>query len=99
MTQSEVRELKKVIEHCELKHACFGHIFREEPVPAMIEGDVTEFIRKRTRLYRNSWILPTLRKLVAKYDRPSKKQTREFLKFQRQAGEALARTVVERQQS
>lgn len=39
-------------------------------------GDVSEFIRSRTRLYRETWIIPALNRLIDKEEQAKTKRKR-----------------------
>lgn len=60
-----VAELRRLVAY---ESAAFGYIGgspADDPLPKT-EKEVTDFIRRRTRLYVGSWILPLLEKLEGK---------------------------------
>jgi hypothetical protein len=63
---SELRELEDVLRHATLNTSSFGHIGTmadgaDFPVD---EREVDAFIRERTRIYRRSWILSPLLRVI-----------------------------------
>lgn len=55
-------ELRRVIK---MENASFGRIFeyKDDPLPKT-EAEVTEFIKRRTHIYFNSWALPIVNQLL-----------------------------------
>jgi hypothetical protein len=72
MTKGEVRKLREVRKL--LGDGFDGSDFSkfwsdgDSPLPTS-EDDVNQFIEQRTKLWRESWILPVLDELIAKYSR------------------------------
>jgi len=60
------RLLKEVRERIKMKKASFGRVSEldDDPLPKS-EKEVTEFIRRRTRLYMETWVLPVIDQLIA----------------------------------
>jgi len=67
MTKTELHVLKAVRDAATLERASFSRFSTDEPLPTS-EAEVTDFIRKRTQLYRETWIIPKLDALIAKYE-------------------------------
>lgn len=65
MTKAELKALKKLRKRANFETAGFGNC--AEALPIQVR-DVTEFIKERTRVYRDSWVLPIIDALIAKYD-------------------------------
>jgi hypothetical protein len=61
-----VRELRRLLTMGD-NAASFGHIFadKDDPLPTS-EREVTPFIERRTRLWRQSWVFPLLDELEGK---------------------------------
>jgi hypothetical protein len=59
-TKEVAKQIRAAIAAAKLERAEFGSVHKSEDVPAMKEKDVTAFIRERTRLYRESWIVGPL---------------------------------------
>jgi len=66
LNKVEVRALKEVRERIKMKKASFGRVSEldDDPLPKS-EKEVTEFIRRRTRLYMETWVLPVIDQLIA----------------------------------
>lgn len=58
-----LRLLSEAIESAKLTNADFGSLGRANQLPTQ-ERQVTKFIRERTRLYRESWIVSPLATIV-----------------------------------
>jgi hypothetical protein len=67
LTNQDVLDLKEALDAAKLTRASFSNLFPDDPLPTS-EKEVTEFIRRRTRLYRETWVIPTMRRLLAKID-------------------------------
>lgn len=63
MKQSKLDRLKELRDYCNFKNADFGY-FGDEVI-----GRCSEFIRDRTRIYRDTWILPVIDELIAEEER------------------------------
>lgn len=63
-------KLHKLRGYCEMDKAEFsnGYRFEDDPLPAK-ESDATAFIVNRTRLYRETWILPIIDELIEATER------------------------------
>ena len=63
--------LREAVEHAEMEHADFGSFWvqgeKELPLPTT-DKQVTPFIRQRTRVYRDSWLIRPLRAAIAKIE-------------------------------
>jgi len=55
-------ELRRLLSVAEMKHTDFGRIGSPEENP-------TEFIRERTRLWRESWLIDPLEYLIKRYEK------------------------------
>ena len=60
---SRLRELRRTLE---MGDAAFGSIWQATPVKPLTEGEVTEFIRERTDLWRRTWVFPLIDHLIRK---------------------------------
>ena len=61
MEENLIEKLEGALKSANMKMAEFGHIFLETeedllPYPTT-EEEVTAFIKQRTKLYRNSWLI------------------------------------------
>lgn len=55
--------LEDLLEHCELTNANFDGFSSKK-----IDGKtITQFIKSETKIYRESWILPKIKLLLARY--------------------------------
>jgi len=69
LSKSDVARLEEVIRYVKFERASFNCITgarEEDGLLPKNENEVTEFIKKRTRLYMQSWVLPVLEKMVAR---------------------------------
>lgn len=65
MTKAELAGLRRLKRVVMLERAAFHHIAPlDDPLPKN-EAEVTEFIKRRTRLYFESWALPIIEELIA----------------------------------
>ena len=64
MTQAELIALKEVRRYAAFENANFGDCTR--PGQTIDGKTVDEFIKDRTRIYRQSWILPVLDDMIRK---------------------------------
>ena len=65
ITQKEYEFLCSLYDYIKLKHASFDEI-EDGDIINIKKGDVTEFIKDRTRLYRETWIMEPLRDFLNK---------------------------------
>ena len=65
ITQEEYELLCFLYDYIKLKHAIFDEI-EDSDIVKIKKGNVTEFIKERTRLYRESWIMEPLRNFLNK---------------------------------
>lgn len=67
LTQKEIVALKAVRERLTFEKAHFDNIgpTDDTPLPKK-ESEVNEFIRNRTRIFRQSWVFPILDELIAR---------------------------------
>ena len=76
MTKKEVMAIREVVSHLKFDSASFAHIIPALDPPEMglpkTEQEVDRFIKARTRLYMNSWCIPQLQEILAKYDKWTK---------------------------
>lgn len=61
--QELLRLFEDALRSAKLETADFGTICQSGPFPTQ-ERQVTKFIRERTRLYRESWIISPLREAI-----------------------------------
>lgn len=68
MYKREIEELKTQLEELRRKltmeHTHFGDITRPNRVHKLTENEITDFIRDQTRLWRESWMLHPLAKMI-----------------------------------
>lgn len=62
MTKSELYALRRLRKAITFENASFG--FQHDKVDGV---QVTEFIKERTRLYQETWVLPILDDMIAKH--------------------------------
>lgn len=64
MRKREILEiLNRVLVDTRMERAGFSQLHTKGPFPAT-EGEVTEFIKERTRIYRESWIISPLERAI-----------------------------------
>ncbi len=69
LTRRDTDALRDVREKLTFKSASFSRLFSEgDPLPKT-EAEVDEFIRRRTKLFIESWIMPTLDELISRGDK------------------------------
>lgn len=70
---SDVDALVELRKHLTLETAHFSHPWEspDDPLPKT-EREVNEFIERRTRVWRESWILPILDEMIARERRQVK---------------------------
>lgn len=56
--------LEKILEDAKMERAHFGHLTSKGPFPTT-EAEVTEFVKERTRIYRQSWIISPLEEALS----------------------------------
>jgi hypothetical protein len=63
-------DLREVVDHLGMEHCGFGHPMScgDDPLPKT-EDEVTPFIRRRTKLWLDTWVLPKLRRLLEREER------------------------------
>ena len=67
LTDKQISRLRELRRYATLENALFDHVGPSDPdapLPTK-ESEVTAFIRERTRIYRQSWILPIIDELLA----------------------------------
>lgn len=75
MRRGNLSILREVRKHLRMETCSFGNLWgRNEPPKfedgrAVTEANVTEFINERTKLWRESWVLPGLDEVIAKLER------------------------------
>lgn len=69
MTKADLQTLKDIRKVLEMNSANFDRIGPASETVTLQRGQVTAFIRERTRLWRDTWLLSPLDTLIAKYDR------------------------------
>lgn len=67
LRQKDVLALKRLLQCVRFEKASFNHIFSDsaDPLPKT-EAEVTEFIKRRTRLYIETWVTPIIKALIAR---------------------------------
>ncbi len=67
--QKDVLALKRLLQCVRFEKASFNQIFSDpaDPLPKT-EAEVTEFIKRRTRLYIETWVAPIVQALIARGD-------------------------------
>lgn len=74
MRKREVLEiLNRVLIDAQMERAAFGQLNTREPLPTN-EAEVDKFIKERTRLYRQSWIISPLKRAITLIERDGKKR-------------------------
>ena len=68
MTKREIEKLKKVLGHVKLENCSFDCVIGDNNIK-IEKGKVTDFIKERTRLFRETWIIPVLENIIEKYER------------------------------
>lgn len=66
--------VKSALQAAKMGAADFGYIFPKDSLPKN-EDEVTEFIRKRTQTYRDSWIIKPLEAALEKMERKKKDES------------------------
>lgn len=69
LSQYDVARFEEVIKYVKFERASFSCITgarEEDGLLPKNENEVTGFIKKRTRLYMQSWVLPVLEEMVAR---------------------------------
>lgn len=59
--------LRQVVTDAKMGNASFSQLTSKGPFPTT-EAEVTEFIKQRTRLYRESWIIGPLEELISELE-------------------------------
>ena len=74
MRKREVLELlNRALTDAQMERASFSQIHPKGPFPTC-EAEVDKFIKDRTRLYRESWIIGPLRQAIKLIERDGKKR-------------------------
>lgn len=77
MRKREVLELlNRALIDAQMERANFNSLIPLENLPKT-EGEVTEFIKGRTRLYRESWIVSPLKQAIKLIERDGKKRAQQ----------------------
>lgn len=76
MRKREVLELlNRALIDARMERAGFNSIAHEGPLPTT-EAEVTEFIKERTRIYRESWIISPIQRAINLIEQDGKKRDR-----------------------
>jgi hypothetical protein len=77
MRKREVLEiLNRALVDARMERASFSRLHDKEPFPTT-EAEVTEFIKERTRIYRDSWIISPLEQAIRLIKADGQKQRKE----------------------
>jgi hypothetical protein len=68
MYKKELEELKSELEEVRrrltMEHSHFGDITRPGKIYKLTESEISDFIREKTRLWRETWILHPLARMI-----------------------------------
>lgn len=67
LTKKQLWKLRELRRYATFESAAFDHVRPDEEEPMKLptkESEVTDFIKNRTLLYRQSWILPIIDELL-----------------------------------
>lgn len=70
LTQKQQREIREVIRVATMERSSFSRIGFDGPFPTS-EAEVNAFIRERTKIWRETWIIGPLEKLLRKAEAPA----------------------------
>lgn len=86
--RSKLADLERLRELLSLKGSSFSTMntdWENDPLPGS-EAEVDDFIRRRTKLWRKSWVLPILERLIKAERRKVEKRRRREANKRRGAG-------------
>ena len=67
--------LNQVLVDAQMERASFSQIATKGPFPTT-EAEVTAFIKERTRIYRESWIISPIKRVIELVERDGKAKAR-----------------------
>lgn len=73
LSKRDTEVLREVYKHLLMENCSFSNIGPSDDEVGRLptnETEVTEFIKRRTRLWRESWILPYLKEMIDRAEEP-----------------------------